>query len=324
MFCEKCGNKLTGDSKFCDICGNKTFNNAVQMGGISSGQNEEANKHNKKVLLIVLAVVIIFVIIGIFGDSSDNSNLNTTNIKPIEQQGSETSEKRKKISSYEKISEAVINILCPYASEPFDLDSKGTGGSGTIIEARGMIISNSHIVPQNKKTLNISEKGCFITLPDASTGSPKEIYLANPIVLNELSDKYDLAFLSIYDVYIDKDGYRYGQYPREFPVFDDSGVCKDENIKLGESVRILGYPVSSGGYNLTITDGIVSSFSDDGLILTSAKIDQGNSGGLAIDKDGCMLGIPSSVSVGKYENLGAIIPSSTLGDFITEVEKQLN
>lgn len=332
MYCEKCGNKLTEDSNFCDKCGYHISESLASITDTSVEQNITPNKYDKKALWVILVIVGVLIVIGIFSDSSNNSNSkteqtnnsSTANLKPLEQQSNENSEKQKKASAYEKISEAVVNILCPYASESFSIDGNGTGGSGTIIDASGLVVSNSHIIPQDKRTLNISEGGCFVILPDITTGAPKEIYLATPIVFNELSDKYDLAFLTIYGVYTDENGHKYGQYPKELPVFDDSGFCKDEQIKLGESVRILGYPVSSGGYNLTITDGIVSSFSDDGLILTSAKIDEGNSGGLAIDKNGCMLGIPSSVSVGKYENLGAIIPASTLADFINEVDKKLN
>lgn len=330
MFCEKCGKYITEDSQFCDSCGHKISEAVISEPDTLSNQNDESNdKRNKKILFIVLAVVVILVLIGIFSDSSDNSantasSTGSVNIKPVEQQSNEDNEKQKKAAAYEKISESVVNIMCPYASEPFSLDSDGTGGSGTIIDASGLVVTNSHIIPQNKKALNISEEGCFVILPDVDTGAPKEAYLANPIVLNDLSDKYDLAFLIIYDVYTDENGKKYGQYPKELPAFDDTELCKDEQIKLGESIRVMGYPVSSGGYNLTITDGIVSSFSDEGLILTSAKIDQGNSGGLAIDKNGCMIGIPSAVSEGEYDKLGVIIPASTLSDFINEVDKQLN
>lgn len=330
MFCEKCGKKLTYDSLFCDGCGHKNLDNAVQSSGKSSMQNEEANKHNKKVLKIFFSILAIVVILIIYLDSSDNSNSgsgqttsqSSENIKPIEKP--QSSNIQNNASKYEKVSESVVNILCPYANEPFSVDSKGTGGSGTIMDDSGLVISNSHIIPQDKKNLNISEKGCFVILPDATSGSPKEIYIATPTVFNELSDKYDLAFLTIKDAYIDEDGQKYGTYPKKFPAFDDAGLCNDDQIKLGESVRILGYPVSSGGYNLTITDGIVSSFSDDGSVLTSAKIDQGNSGGLAIDENGCMVGIPSAVSQGEYNNLGVIIPTGTIGEFISEVNKKIN
>lgn len=330
MFCEKCGKNLTEDSMFCDGCGNKNIDNAVKLSGNSIMQNKEANKHNKRVLKIFFSILATVVIIIIYLDSFDNSNSGSgqtisqsnENIKPIEKP--QNTNNQNNANKYTEVAESVVNIMCPYASEPFSIDSDGTGGSGTIMDDGGLVVSNSHIIPQNKDALNISEEGCFVILPDATTGSPKEVYIATPIVFNELSDEYDLAFLTINNVYTDEDGKKYGTYPKKFPSFDDTGRCKDEQIKLGESVRILGYPVSSGGYNLTITDGIVSSFSDDGSVLTSAKIDQGNSGGLAIDENGCMIGIPSAVSEGKYDQLGVIIPVSTLVDFINKADKIIN
>jgi len=86
-------------------------------------------------------------------------------------------------------------------------------------------------------------------------------------------------------------------------------------------VRIFGYPAISGGYSLTITDGVVSSFPGEGLIVTSAKISHGNSGGLAVDRHGCMLGVPSLVSVDEYESLGVIISMELINEFTTEVSK---
>jgi len=330
MFCEKCGKNLTEDSMFCDGCGHKNLDNVVRSSSNLNIQNEEANKHNKKVLKIFFSVLVLVIVLIIFLDSSDNSNSgsgqatiqNNGNIKPIEK--TQNTNNHNTATKYAEVAESVVNIMCPYASEPFSIDSDGTGGSGTIMDDSGLVVSNSHIIPQGKDILNISEEGCFVILPDAITGSPKEIYIATPIVFNELSDEYDLAFLTINDVYTDKDGEKYGVYPKKFPAFDDTGRCKDEQINLGESVRILGYPVSSGGYNLTITDGIVSSFSDNGSVLTSAKIDQGNSGGLAIDENGCMIGIPSAVSEGEYDKLGVIIPASTLVDFINKADKIIN
>lgn len=275
------------------------------------------------ITLVILIPMVLFLVAPLF-TTTDN---NTTNDIEATYKSDDVKHVANKTQvsdlRFEKISETVVNILCPYSSEPFAIDSNGTGGSGTIFDSSGLIVSNSHIIPQDEEVLDVSEDGCFVILPDNETGSPKEIYLATPLVFNDLSDEYDLAFLTIYDVYSDEDG-QYGQYPNDFPSFDDTDYCEDEQIKLGENVRVLGYPISSGGYNLTITDGVVSSFTDDGLILTSAKIDQGNSGGLAIDKDGCMIGIPVAVSEGQYDNLGIIIPPSMIADFINEVDKQLN
>ena len=132
-----------------------------------------------------------------------------------------------------------------------------------------------------------------------------------------LSKAYDIALLRIYGVFTDEDGKTWGSYPNTFPAFVAPPGC-DSPLRLGDAVRIYGYPVTSGGYNLTVTDGIVSSFKD-GNTLTSAKIDSGNSGGMAIDQEGCFIGIPSAVLTGQYQNLGVIIPNEVISDFFDRV-----
>ena len=67
---------------------------------------------------------------------------------------------------------------------------------------------------------------------------------------------------------------------------------------------------------LTATEGIVSGF-DGNYFITSAKVEQGNSGGaLILLKDNCLLGIPTFVTLGKVESLARIL------DIWTAVEKQ--
>ena len=57
--------------------------------------------------------------------------------------------------------------------------------------------------------------------------------------------------------------------------------------------------------------GIISSWEDVGKVgyyITSAKIEHGNSGGIAvIENYYCMVGIPSAVVVGSSESLGRIL-----------------
>lgn len=220
----------------------------------------------------------------------------------------------------EEIVSSVVNIFCPSIIE----GEEGTGGSGTIITDDGVILTNSHIIPQDEEYINVDERGCLVILPNSTTGQPEEMYWATPIVLPEISDTYDLAYLSIYGVYYDEETQEnMGTYPRTFPAFDDSNRCVDENIKLGEKVTIFGYPSLSGGYFLTVTDGLVSSFPGEGLIVTSAKISEGNSGGLAVDENGCMLGIPSMISYDETESLGVIISSDLIYEFSNEVLKYL-
>jgi len=60
------------------------------------------------------------------------------------------------------------------------------------------------------------------------------------------------------------------------------------------------------------------------LIVTSAKISHGNSGGLAVDRRGCMIGVPSMVSSDEAESLGVIISTELMNSFFEEVSTYLN
>ena len=69
----------------------------------------------------------------------------------------------------------------------------------------------------------------------------------------------------------------------------------------------MGYPGIGTQGGITATEGIVSGIENQ-YYVTSAKIDQGNSGGLAVlVKDNCFLGIPTWAKLGVIESLGRII-----------------
>lgn len=71
---------------------------------------------------------------------------------------------------------------------------------------------------------------------------------------------------------------------------------------------VLGYPSYGTDYlEITAIEGIVSGY-DGEYYTTSAKIEQGNSGGVAISQKGnCYLGIPTAVKLGVFESLGRIL-----------------
>ncbi len=83
-------------------------------------------------------------------------------------------------------------------------------------------------------------------------------------------------------------------------------ICAS-NGEVGDKLLILGYPTIGSTTGLTVTEGILSG-EDGNYLITSAKIDKGNSGGAAIlVKDDCYLGIPSASVVGSIESLGRIL-----------------
>lgn len=213
-------------------------------------------------------------------------------------------------------SASAVNVICPYAGEEMSFESDGEGGSGVVIHSDGIIITNSHVIPQDEELLDVNEEGCLVLFPDIDTGLPMQAYYADPVVIPGLSDEYDLAMLIITEVYQDKYGNEYGRFPNTFPAVSDE-VCQEENIRLGEGVTVYGYPGVTGGYSLTVTEGVVSSFSPNGIVI-SAKIDLGNSGGLAVDDYGCFMGVPTLVNYGEAESYGIIVPASDVGDFLNE------
>ncbi|TAK56930.1 hypothetical protein EPO17_03260 [Patescibacteria group bacterium] len=81
---------------------------------------------------------------------------------------------------------------------------------------------------------------------------------------------------------------------------------------LGEKVAILGYPVIGTVGDITATEGIISGYDSD-YYITSAKIEHGNSGGIALSiEKNCILGIPTFVRKGEIETLGRILSAQAI------------
>lgn len=311
MFCTNCGSQQEDGSRFCTNCGQELIFSP-----------KKGLKKTKIIVYIVIGVILGLLLLFLLFTNYEDSESETNYVKQPANNESISSTNNDNFNfNQSEITASVVNIYC----ENIESEEDSGGGSGTIISNDGVILTNSHIIPQDEEYILTGEEGCMVTLPDPDTGQPLELYLAEPISIPGLSDIYDIAFLQIYDAYYDEEEQEYwGTYPREFPFFNDEGRCFDENVRLGEPVRIFGYPTLSGGYNLTVTDGVVSSIdSDYGLIYTSAKIGYGNSGGLAVDRNGCMIGIPSMISSDEAESLGVIISTDLIYEFLEELETYL-
>ena len=89
-------------------------------------------------------------------------------------------------------------------------------------------------------------------------------------------------------------------------------ACKSDPA-IGDPVVVLGYPGIGSQEGITATEGIISG-TEGWYFITSAKIDHGNSGGVAIDvKRDCYLGLPTYVESGQLESLGRILDWKALG-----------
>jgi S1-C subfamily serine protease len=202
-----------------------------------------------------------------------------------------TSDEIENISIYDTLNEAVVNITTEvlihnWFTEP--VPTEGTSGSGSIIDTRGYVLTNNHVVENAYKV--------YLTLAD---GSQVEGEVIGSDYENDLSV-----------IKFDPDGRNLITIP----------FGLSENLKVGQKVLAIGNPFA---LDRTLTTGIVSGLgrplkTDTGYIIsnmiqTDASINPGNSGGPLINSKGEMIGIntliysPSGGSVG----VGFAVPIDT-------------
>jgi len=201
-----------------------------------------------------------------------------------------TEEEKNNISVYEKAADGVVNITSIAVQMDFFFNpfpSQGSG-SGSIIDMRGHILTNHHVVANAQKL--------EVTLADESKW-PAKLIGSDP--------DSDLAVIKI-DAPRDK--------LRVLPMGDSKG------LRIGQKVLAIGNPF---GLERTLTTGIISSLgrtirSEAGtlmedIIQTDAAINPGNSGGPLLNSDGEIIGINSAIisPTGGSVGIGFAIPVNT-------------
>lgn len=158
------------------------------------------------------------------------------------------------------------------------------GGSGSVVDSRGYILTNYHVVAQ--------EPVLLIGVNRVAQDAPP--VLAYQAEVESFDVDLDLALLRIT---ADERG-----RPLAAAVnLVSLPVGNSDQVQLGDSIDILGFP-DVGGATVTLTKGTVAGFIRDdsgrnrGWIKTDAEISPGNSGGVAINQAGELIGVPSLVS----------------------------
>lgn len=298
MFCKNCGAILKKTERFCKECGCECLSKKPSYFFIKIYSKSKYFLSLALIPILSVSIPVISIVYIISKNTRDP--ILATSIK-----------------DQNKIAQSTVNILCDSGSP----DENQQGGSGTIIGEDGLILTNAHIIPNGKNTT------CIVVLSDIENGQPETAYLAKPIVIPSLSEEYDLAFLQIFSEFkSEKNNKSFGLYPRKFPKFNYDDECRSRKVQMGEKIWILGYPAMTGGLSLTMTDGIISGFPEDGLIATSAKVGHGNSGGIAVDQNGCMIGVPSMITSSEddKESLGVIISKERVDQFLEKTTEYID
>ncbi len=159
-------------------------------------------------------------------------------------------------------------------------------GSGVIVDKRGYILTNNHVIEEATK------------IQVQLNGDPTH-YTAKLVGADE---ETDLAVIKI-------------EATRELPT---AKLGNSEGVQVGDWVLAIGSPF---GLQATVTAGIVSAKDRANVsgkqfqrfLQTDAAINPGNSGGPLVDMAGQVIGVNTAIITGSrgYEGVGFAMPSNT-------------
>src|SRR5436305_1692883 len=212
---------------------------------------------------LILLLIVVFVIGGFAGwvyagtKSSSSSSVSTVNATALD-----------------TLRESVAAKVKPTIVEVYVTLAKGAAlGSGVIVDSRGYLVTNNHVV-----------SGALSIQVILSNGTREPAQLAGA------DAAYDLAVLKIA---VPKGG------------LSVATLGDSTQLKVGQEVLVIGNPL---GITQTVTNGIVSALKRSvsegqgaptiqNAIQTDAPINPGNSGGALVDLQGNVVGIPTLTAI---------------------------
>ena len=198
------------------------------------------------------------------------------------------------ISIFETRNDGVVNISTERLGYTWFLQpapQEGSSGSGSIIDSRGYVLTNNHVI-EGASAINIS-------LADGTT-------LEGSVV--GVDEENDLAVL------------QFDPGDRDLTTIP---MGNSSDLRVGQKVLAIGNPFAIGR---TLTTGVISglgrslstssnnrSYIINGLIQTDASINPGNSGGPLLDSAGTMIGINTMIysQSGGSIGIGFAVPVDT-------------
>ena len=169
-------------------------------------------------------------------------------------------------------------------------------GSGVIVDKRGYILTNNHVIEQATKIQ--------VQLNGETTKYTAKLVGAD--------DDTDLAVIKI-------------DANKELPT---AKLGNSDGVQVGDWVLAIGSPF---GLQATVTAGIISAKDRSGIgqqfqrfLQTDAAINPGNSGGPLVDLSGQVIGINTAIITGSrgYEGVGFALPSTTAIRVYDQIIKQ--
>ena len=182
---------------------------------------------------------------------------------------------------YEQASPAVVMVM-GYA----DGGRKGSGGTGSIIQSDGLVLTNAHVVIEEQTGKPFARLSVFLK-PSRVTGESKsDLSRMVRAKIVAYSQSLDLALLKLDGV------------TEALPVVD---VSESGRARIGDRVVAIGHPEQGGLW--TLTTGVISAEVDNfngvkgkHVFQTETGLNRGNSGGPLLDGEGRMIGVNTAIA----------------------------
>ena len=282
-------------------------------GGTNFGGPKKSLKAFLISVIIILSVLVIalvsYIIYSLKGDVSNlnggSKNSNLSSSEHVDEFGGESAIKfeSKPQDTNEYTAESIYEVLAPsvvgvvvYDSSSDIISAPKSEGSGVVINERGYIVTNSHVVGNSKQS------SVKIVFHDGEEVSGKVI---------GYDTKTDIAVIKV-----DKTGLKQATFGNS------------DEAKVGSSVLALGNPLGLD-FAGSLTKGIISAVnrSKNGspkslvkYIQTDTAINPGNSGGPLINMYGQVIGINcEKIALPHYEGMGFAIPSNTVKSVVDDI-----
>ncbi|MBK9780355.1 MAG: trypsin-like peptidase domain-containing protein [Anaerolineales bacterium] len=172
----------------------------------------------------------------------------------------------------------------------------GYVGSGTILTPTGLILTNAHVASPASQGEPESEPDALGVAMIVSEDKPAvPSYTAKVLAVDGFLD------LAVIQITANINGTAIDPNSLNLPYVQ---LGNSDSVHVGDNINIFGFP-AIGGNTITFTKGTVSGFSaedqlgDRAWIKTDATISGGNSGGLAADGNGHIIGVPTIASASR-------------------------
>ena len=182
---------------------------------------------------------------------------------------------------YEQASPAVVMVM-----GHTDGGRKGSGGTGSIIQSDGLVLTNAHVVIEESTGKPFARLSVFLKPLRVTGESTSDLSRMVRAKVVAYSQPLDLALLKLDGV------------TELLPVIN---VSESGRVRIGDRVVAIGHPEQGGLW--TLTTGVISAEVDNfngvkgkQVFQTETGLNRGNSGGPLLDGEGRMIGINTAIA----------------------------